>query len=262
MMTARLLAFLTVLCFAGAAQAQFDWIMTPNVCVPTAATVATGNLQTNADSVQFAAGKTGQIILNCRIEPFDTGGNTQWSFQMTYQDSTGANTAASVRAIIYSVFVGGSPAVVMGINSNSTGATSGGFTTSGLPFTHTFDFNGSAYWVRVILRRAATNQVVVLQNMALFNTSPSDIRLKHDIALLGHLDNGLGFYRFSYNGSDKAYVGVMAQEVEAIMPDAVVRGEDGYLRVSYGRLGLRMQSWEEWVATGAKIPATAASLRN
>jgi hypothetical protein len=26
----------------------------------------------------------------------------------------------------------------------------------------------------------------------------------------------LGFYRFSYNGSDKTYVGVMAQEVEAI----------------------------------------------
>ena len=43
--------------------------------------------------------------------------------------------------------------------------------------------------------------------------APSDIRLKHDIVLLGHLDNGLGFYRFSYNGSDKAYVGVMAQEV-------------------------------------------------
>ena len=42
----------------------------------------------------------------------------------------------------------------------------------------------------------------------------SDVALKHDIALLGHLDNGLGFYRFSYHGSDKAYVGVMAQEVQ------------------------------------------------
>jgi hypothetical protein len=38
--------------------------------------------------------------------------------------------------------------------------------------------------------------------------------LKHDISLLGHLDNGLGFYRFSYNGSDKAYVGVMAVRPE------------------------------------------------
>jgi hypothetical protein len=29
-------------------------------------------------------------------------------------------------------------------------------------------------------------------------------RAKRDILLLGHLDNGLGFYRLSYNGSDKA----------------------------------------------------------
>jgi hypothetical protein len=90
---------------------------------------------------------------------------------------------------------------------------------------------------------------------------PSDIRVKHDIALLGHLDNGLGFYRFSYNGSDAAYVGVMAQEVEAIMPDAVIRGSDGYLRVYYDRLGLRMQTWDEWVAAGEKIPTTAAPMR-
>src|SRR5258705_5452381 len=44
----------------------------------------------------------------------------------------------------------------------------------------------------------------------------SDMMLKHDISLLGHLDNDLGFYRFSYNGSDKAYVGVMAQEVQTV----------------------------------------------
>jgi Chaperone of endosialidase len=60
----------------------------------------------------------------------------------------------------------------------------------------------------------------------------SDITLKHDIALLGHLDNGLGFYRFSYSGSDQVYVGVMAQEVQTIMPEAVMRGRDGYLKVS------------------------------
>ncbi len=74
--------------------------------------------------------------------------------------------------------------------------------------------------------------------------------------MLGRLDNGLGFYRFSYNGSDKAYVGVMAQEVQAVMPEAVVRGSDGYLRVYYDRLGLRMQSYDAWVASGERIPAT------
>lgn len=83
----------------------------------------------------------------------------------------------------------------------------------------------------------------------------SDIRLKHDIALLGRLDNGLGFYRFVYNGGDKAYVGVMAQEVQVVEPDAVVRGRDGYFRVFYDRLGLKLQTYDQWMASGARIPA-------
>lgn len=75
--------------------------------------------------------------------------------------------------------------------------------------------------------------------------------------MLGRLDNGLGLYRFSYNGSDKVYVGVMAQEVQAVAPAAVVRGSDGYLLVDYDRLGLRMLTWHEWVASGRRIPAVA-----
>jgi hypothetical protein len=85
----------------------------------------------------------------------------------------------------------------------------------------------------------------------------SDIRLKHDIALLGHLENGLGFYRFSYNGSDKAYVGVMAQEVQQVMPSAVVRGSDGYLRVYYEKLGLKLESYDYWIRSGAHVPVIA-----
>ena len=83
----------------------------------------------------------------------------------------------------------------------------------------------------------------------------SDIALKHDIVLLGHLANGLGYYRFSYIGSQKSYVGVMAQEVEKVMPDAVTRGRDGYLRVYYEKLGLTFRTYRDWHAGGAKIPA-------
>jgi hypothetical protein len=82
----------------------------------------------------------------------------------------------------------------------------------------------------------------------------SDVALKHDITLLGRLDNGLGFYRFSYNGSEKAYVGVMAQEVQTIVPEAVVRGRDGYLLVFYEKLGLKFQTYEQWIAAGARVP--------
>ncbi len=85
----------------------------------------------------------------------------------------------------------------------------------------------------------------------------SDIALKHDIVLLGRLDNGLGFYRFSYNGRHKAYVGVIAQEVQAVEPQAVVRGRDGYLRVYYDKLGVPFETYHRWIATGAHVPAGA-----
>ena len=83
----------------------------------------------------------------------------------------------------------------------------------------------------------------------------SDIRLKHDIVLLGRLDDGLGYYRFVYNGGHTAYVGVMAQEVQTVAPEAVTRGADGYMRVSYDLLGLPFETYEQWVATGAHLPS-------
>jgi hypothetical protein len=76
----------------------------------------------------------------------------------------------------------------------------------------------------------------------------SDTRLKRDIAPVGELDSGIGLYRYRYLWSDTIYVGVMAQEVAAVMPEAVQRGADGYMRVDYARLGLRMQTSDQWTA--------------
>jgi opacity protein-like surface antigen len=68
---------------------------------------------------------------------------------------------------------------------------------------------------------------------------PSDIRFKRDIALVGRRDDGLGIYRFKYLWSDTAYIGLMAQEVALIHPEAVVRDQlTGYMRVDYARLGM------------------------
>lgn len=89
----------------------------------------------------------------------------------------------------------------------------------------------------------------------------SDIELKHDIALIGYLDNGLGFYRFSYNGSNRAYVGVIAQEVLQVIPEAVTRGPDGYLRVQYDKLGVPFQSYEQWIRTGARVPGSGPRMQ-
>jgi endosialidase-like protein len=81
----------------------------------------------------------------------------------------------------------------------------------------------------------------------------SDIRLKHDIVLLGYLRNGIGLYRFRYNDNPKLYVGVLAQQVQTIAPQAVTRGTDGYFRVYYRDLGIRFQTYRHWVATVGRL---------
>lgn len=81
----------------------------------------------------------------------------------------------------------------------------------------------------------------------------SDIALKHDVVLLGYLPNGIGLYRFSYNGSNRRYVGVIAQDIQAVAPDAVTRGRDGYLRVYYEKLGIRFQTYDQWIASPGRM---------
>ena len=67
--------------------------------------------------------------------------------------------------------------------------------------------------------------------------STSDARLKTKIAQIGsalELVQSLTGVRYEINGA--AQVGVIAQDVEPHLPEVVAKGEDGYLRVSYGQL--------------------------
>jgi hypothetical protein len=72
----------------------------------------------------------------------------------------------------------------------------------------------------------------------------SDIRMKENITRIGTLPNGLPFYQFEYISEFKdhplaghgTHTGVMAQEVQALIPDAVVTLDNGYLAVDYGKL--------------------------
>jgi hypothetical protein len=77
----------------------------------------------------------------------------------------------------------------------------------------------------------------------------SDIQLKNDVVRIGTVADGIGLYRFQYNWSDQVYVGVLAQEVQVVRPDAVIRHSDGYLRVYYDRIGAPFQTWERWQAS-------------
>ena len=76
----------------------------------------------------------------------------------------------------------------------------------------------------------------------------SDIRLKRDIHAIDRLANGLTVYRFRYLWSDVEMVGVMAQDVLEVMPDAVVMGAEGFYSVDYSQLGLRCMTYAQWCA--------------
>jgi hypothetical protein len=70
----------------------------------------------------------------------------------------------------------------------------------------------------------------------------SDIRTKENIKHLGWMPNGLPIYEYEYKPEWKEeagygkFVGVMAHEVENVMPEAVIYRPDGYKMVNYGVL--------------------------
>lgn len=65
----------------------------------------------------------------------------------------------------------------------------------------------------------------------------SDIRLKSNIRKLGKI-KGHNLYEFEYIGDDAKHIGVMAQEVKDIMPDAVIIGDNGFMMVDYKKIGI------------------------
>ena len=69
----------------------------------------------------------------------------------------------------------------------------------------------------------------------------SDIRLKTDIHRVGTTVFGLPLYQFEYRNKLGAhYIGVMAQDVLKVKPEAVSIGADGFYRVNYDMLGIPM----------------------
>ena len=70
----------------------------------------------------------------------------------------------------------------------------------------------------------------------------SDINIKQNITKVGHLENGLSLYSFEYKPEYKSTwgdgfrIGVMAQEVEKVNPEAVFMHKDGYKLVNYAAI--------------------------
>jgi hypothetical protein len=72
--------------------------------------------------------------------------------------------------------------------------------------------------------------------------SSSDINLKDNIKRVGKLPNGLSTYTWNWTEEAKEIVGnqpsygVIAQEVQQVLPEAVIRQSNGYLAVDYSKI--------------------------
>ncbi|MHC1776285.1 MAG: tail fiber domain-containing protein [Lentimicrobium sp.] len=89
----------------------------------------------------------------------------------------------------------------------------------------------------------------------------SDVRLKKELtAIVNPLDKVMkinGYYYFWNTGSDQSrQVGFSAQEVWDILPEAVSRGEDGYLSIEYGKMTpLLLEAIKELKAENDRLKA-------
>jgi hypothetical protein len=94
------------------------------------------------------------------------------------------------------------------------------------------------------LTQGGTTGANEVANMGLMTRMASDRALKQNIVRIGTHPVGIGLYLYDYKAAFRDRLGhgrqfgVMADEVEAVLPDAVCVGDDGYQRVDYARLGI------------------------
>jgi hypothetical protein len=70
----------------------------------------------------------------------------------------------------------------------------------------------------------------------------SDRRLKTNVVRVGTHPRGIGLYLFDYIGGTRRRFGVMADEVEAVLPAAVSLDHHGFRQVDYRLLGIELSA--------------------
>jgi hypothetical protein len=95
-----------------------------------------------------------------------------------------------------------------------------------------------AYNSQVAQNNAMTGGLFQLGAAALpMMFAASDVRLKENIKRVGYTDSGLPIYTYNYKGDITPQMGVMAQDVEKVKPEAVATHASGYKMVRYDLIG-------------------------
>jgi hypothetical protein len=95
-------------------------------------------------------------------------------------------------------------------------------------------FNQNVYNQQVGSANAQNAGLFNLGGSAMMAYALSDRRLKSNIKRIGTHKLGIGIYEYDIMGRHE--IGVMAQEVEKVMPEAIGRHQTGYMMVDYGRI--------------------------
>jgi hypothetical protein len=105
---------------------------------------------------------------------------------------------------------------------------------------------GAANRQNIVNANAATQQARAAYSSGLFqgiggvaqgigSAVASDRRVKTNIKIVGKTDSGLPVYTYQYKGQNVTQMGVMAQDVEMVNPEAVVE-INGIKHVDYNRI--------------------------
>ena len=128
-------------------------------------------------------------------------------------------------------YLGANNAALAGYNSGTSAGISGLGTYSSLGI-QAAQANNASDPFNTLLGAAAGGAGAYGMKMAM-----SDRRLKTDIKAVGQLDNGLTIYTYRYKAGGPVIMGVMADEVKDIVPDAYVPNViDDFAAVDYSKL--------------------------
>lgn len=123
--------------------------------------------------------------------------------------------------------VGSSNAITGGLQSGLNNAILGYSLSNGLPDVSNEQFGGSPLTVQQTQGYDPSQYPV---------STLSDVRAKTDIERVGKTDSGLSVYTYRYKTGGPRQMGVMAQEVERVRPDAVTTLRSGLKMVNYSKL--------------------------
>lgn len=182
---------------------------------------------------KLQAQKENDILLGATTQGFDVGQKArQQGFQeLAYQRNEPINTLNAVRS-------GSQVTGPQFVNSFNQA------TTAGPDLLGAAGLTGQANIANANAENARTNAMM----SGLFSLGGagvakySDIRMKENIERIGELPNGIGVYAWDYKPEYQdiaglgRHVGVMAQEVEKIIPYAVITLDDGFKKVRYDLL--------------------------